>query len=81
MGDKKENQKPIITKTELIKAVVFGIVWGLTYLYIRRYLNPEIRDDYKKFTNDAIFGSIAFTVAFIAKYFAGNYIASLKLDE
>lgn len=80
-SEMKKEDPPIMTKTDLVKTVVGGVVWGLCYLFIRRYLNPDIRDEYAKFTNDAIYGGIAFTIAYIIKIIVEKYISSLKLDE
>lgn len=43
----------------LKRAAIAGVVWWFTYLYIRRYLNPENKKDVNKYKNDAIYGGIA----------------------
>jgi len=43
----------------LKKALIAGIVWWFTYLYIRRYLNPENNKDINKFKSDAVYGGFA----------------------
>ena len=62
----------------LIKAVLFGIIWGVTYYWIRRYLNPDIREDVEKYKNDAIYGSIAIMVATAMKDLVTDYVNKVE---
>lgn len=64
----------IITQDVIIKAIVAGAVWGLTYLYIRRYLNPDTRDKYATYKSDAVYGALASAVAYVAKLVINAYV-------
>lgn len=57
----------MISVNLLLKAIIAGVVWGVCYLYIRRYLNPENKKDVTKYKMDTIYGSFASAVAVIAK--------------
>ena len=57
-----------------IKGAVGGIIWGLAYLYIRRYMNPKTTDKYKDYTSDAMYGALAATAAFVAKAIVNDYL-------
>lgn len=48
------------------KATMSALIWSICYLYIRRYLNPEI-DDYTKYSTDAMYGGISTFVATLLK--------------
>lgn len=50
----------------LLKALISAVVWSLSYLYIRRYLNPEI-DNYRKYQTDSLYGGLAAFAATIGK--------------
>lgn len=50
----------------MLKAAIGAIIWSLAYLYIRRFLNPEIKD-YRKYQTDAMYGGLAAFVANISK--------------
>ena len=52
-----------------INAVITGIIWWFTYLYIRRYLNPENKGDVKKYKMDAVYGGIASFCAVLINYY------------
>jgi uncharacterized membrane-anchored protein len=56
-----------ISNKLLMNAIVSGIVWYITYLYIRRYLNPENNKNISKWSNDAIYGALASFASVIAK--------------
>lgn len=58
----------------LIKGIVGGLVWGLAYLYIRRYLNPKTQGKYTEFTGDAFYGGLAAAAAFVAKAIVNDYL-------
>lgn len=45
-------------RTEFIVMALGAFLWGFTYYYIRRGLNPEVKD-ITKYRQDAIYGSIA----------------------
>jgi hypothetical protein len=56
----------------LIKAIVFGVIWGLTFYCIRKGLNPRnfVKDAEAKresFYWDAVYGGLAAAVAVVAK--------------
>jgi hypothetical protein len=69
--------KHIKQSTSSIKIYVTGVVhafiWGITYFFIRRYANPDIKDIYK-FTDDAIYGSFAALAAVLVKPTIQNFI-------
>jgi len=67
-----------VTQKEIVTAIVAGIVWALTYLYVRRYMNPETRENYMKFRDDAIYGGLAVAVAFMAKNLLGEFLDSRR---
>lgn len=56
----------ILNRKLLINAIVAGFAWWFTYLYIRRYMNPE-NTSIEKFKDDAFYGGIAAFVMTIAK--------------
>jgi hypothetical protein len=58
---------------KFISALLKGIVWAFSYLFIRRYLNPENKRNIDKFKMDAIFGGIAT----IASIYLNEILASL----
>jgi hypothetical protein len=57
-------------KKLLIESLIAGIIWGLTYLFIRRKINPETSHNYMKYKLDAFYGSVAVFIAMILKYIA-----------
>jgi hypothetical protein len=65
-------------KKHLINAVVAGLAWWFTYLYIRRYMNPE-HDNIEKFKNDALYGAIAAFVMTISKGVVTDYLIKKKI--
>ena len=52
-------------RNEIISATISGLVWAITYLFIRRQYNPDVKDMYIH-SDDAIFGGLA---AFAATLF------------
>jgi hypothetical protein len=60
----------------IVNAIIAAVVWGLTYLYIRRYLNPENKYNVDKFRLDAIYGGIAAGCAVILKEFIQLYMVN-----
>lgn len=63
-----------MNQTMIMKAAISGLVWGLTYLYIRRYFNPETREKYMKYGADAFYGAIAAAIAFVVKALVNDYL-------
>jgi hypothetical protein len=62
-------------KKLFIRAVISGFVWGTTYLYIRRYLNPENNKNINKFKMDALYGGIAsFCGVFITHFLTQQFL-------
>ena len=56
--------------------LVRAVLWGLTYYFIRRGLNPE-HEDLDKFNNDAIYGSVAVFVSSVLFWYVDkvmNYV-------
>jgi hypothetical protein len=53
--------------TVVYEALVAGVCWGFSYLFIRRAKNPETRKNYfQKYWKDAVYGSLAgFNAAFM----------------
>lgn len=47
---------------EIRDAVIAGIIWALTYLFVRKYLNPSTRAFYMEFAEDAFYGGLAVSV-------------------
>jgi len=50
-----------------------ALLWGITYYFIRRGLNPE-NEDITKFKSDAIYGSIAAFVSGVLFYYLNIYV-------
>ena len=55
-----------LTNLNLRKAVLSALIWSVCYLYIRRYLNPEIKN-YNKYRTDSVYGGIASFAATLLK--------------
>ena len=55
-----------LTNLNLRKAVISALIWSVCYLYIRRYLNPEI-NDYNKYRTDSVYGGLAALAATLLK--------------
>jgi hypothetical protein len=51
-----------IDTSTLIRFAIRAALWGLTYYFVRRGLNPEVTD-LSKYQADAIYGSLASFVA------------------
>jgi hypothetical protein len=51
----------------IISAIINGLIWSFTYLYIRRYFNPENNKNIEKWKTDAIYGGIASAISVILK--------------
>jgi len=59
----------ITSKNVSLEAIAATIGWGFTYLYIRRFLNPETRKNFiQRFYLDAIFGGLAAGAAVFMKH-------------
>jgi hypothetical protein len=58
----------------LIKALIGAIIWYLTYLYIRRYMNPQNNNNIDKYKTDALYGALANFTATILKDQVQNLI-------
>jgi len=51
------------------RAFTVGACWGITYLYIRRGLNPDTRPTFiNKYWNDALYGSFALFCSIFLKF-------------
>jgi hypothetical protein len=65
----------------IFESFVAFVCWSVTYLFIRRFLNPETsKVAFAKFSNDAFFGGMAAAIAVIMKsYLIANaqYIRNL----
>lgn len=62
----------MISTKLLMGFVIKALLWGLTYYFIRRRLNPENEGKVEKFQNDAIYGSIAAFISGIAYWFINS---------
>ena len=57
----------------IISAIIAGIVWWFTYLYIRRYFNPENKYNIEKYRLDAYWGGVgAFFAVLISNFIKIN---------
>ena len=59
----------MINKDLIIKALISGIVWWFTYLYIRRYFNPENNGDIKKYELDGLYGGVAASASVLLTHY------------
>jgi hypothetical protein len=59
---------------KFISALIKGIVWAFSYLFIRRYLNPENKGNVDKFKKDAIYGGIATIISIYLNDFLNETI-------
>jgi hypothetical protein len=68
--------------TVVYEALVTGVCWGFSYLFIRRAMNPETRKNYfQKYWKDAVYGSLAgFNAAFM-KHVLKNLIPQERFEE
>jgi hypothetical protein len=64
----------MLTQRLIVDAIIAAVVWGLTYLYVRRYLNPENKRDVSRFRLDAMYGGLAAGVAVLLKEFIQIYV-------
>ncbi len=53
----------------LIKAIISGIVWWFTFVYIRKYFNPENKRNVEKYKLDGIYGGFASFFSVLITYF------------
>jgi hypothetical protein len=53
----------------IIRAIISGIVWWFTYLYIRRYFNPENKGNIDKYRLDGLYGGIASFFGVLISYY------------
>jgi hypothetical protein len=53
----------------IIRAIISGVVWWFTYLYIRRYFNPENKGNIDKYRSDGLYGGIASFFGVFISYF------------
>ena len=71
------------TKKLLMQAVIQGILWAVTFYFIRKSMNKNnftgnVEEDAKKreaFKWDAIYGGFAASALVISKYFIKNALA------
>ena len=66
---------------EIRDAIIAGIVWALTYLYIRKYLNPSTNEFYMDFAEDAIYGGLAVTVNMLIIIVLYKYVLRSSICE
>lgn len=64
---------PNLNNRVLLSFVVRAVLWGLTYYFIRRALNPTTTD-LEKFQSDAIYGAVASFVSAIAFWYIDKVI-------
>ncbi len=43
----------------IIEAIICGIVWAITHLYINKGLNPKTKDHMMYYKEEAIYGGMA----------------------
>jgi hypothetical protein len=43
----------------MVDALVNGVSWSTTYVFIRRFLNPETNVTYQKYFMDSLYGGMA----------------------
>ncbi|KAJ1432969.1 hypothetical protein B484DRAFT_478491 [Ochromonadaceae sp. CCMP2298] len=56
-----------------VDALITGICWPLTYIFVRRALNPEnSKDWFKKYRVDSIFGGLAAAMTVILRGYVNN---------
>lgn len=68
--------------TVVYEALVSGLCWGFSYLFIRRALKPEIRKNYfQNHWKDAVYGSLAIFNASFMKQVLKNLIPQERLEE
>jgi len=68
----------MFTRELLFEAIISGSIWYFTYLYIRRYLNPENNYNVNKYKNDALYGALATIIAVLLNYTKDKYILNKK---
>ena len=62
-----------IETATLMKFALRALIWGLTYYFVRRGLNPEVTD-LEKFRGDAIYGSLANFVGAVLFLLVDQYL-------
>lgn len=81
--EKKVEEKKSLTqyfsKKDIINSIIAGILWTLTYLYIRRYWNPATRNNFMDYKDDAIYGGIAAAVALAVRSPILKYLEDIGL--
>ncbi len=50
-----------------------ALLWGITYYFIRRGLNPDTKD-LEKFKSDAIYGALAAFVSAVVFFYLNIYV-------
>ncbi len=63
-----------LTQQVFLSFVIRGVLWGLTYYFIRRVMNPSTRDEAEKFRSDAIYGSLAAFVSGLAFWYVDKVV-------
>lgn len=51
----------------LLNALVAGFVWWYTYLWVRRFFNPDNKGNVDKWRTDALYGALASAISVIMK--------------
>jgi hypothetical protein len=67
----------MISQKQFIFAIIAGIIWTITYLYVRRYMNPENKGNIDKWKMDGIYGGLATFVAVIMRDIMNDYAKSI----
>lgn len=49
-------------KAKILQSFISSVIWGLTYLFIRRKMNPDTYKKFWEFSDDALFATLAFYV-------------------
>jgi hypothetical protein len=68
--------------TVVYESVITGFCWGISYMLIRRGLNPDTRKDFlKKYWKDCVYGSLAGFNASFMKQVLKNLIPQEASEE
>ncbi|TFJ84017.1 hypothetical protein NSK_005112 [Nannochloropsis salina CCMP1776] len=60
-------------KKALVANLRDSAIWGLTYLYVRRFCNPEFRPKMATFVQDGYFGALASFATTLIKQVINNF--------
>ena len=62
-------------RKHLVDNLIGSAVWGLTFMYIRKWANPECRDSAWKNRQDGYFATLATFVTGLLKAVSANFAA------